>query len=45
MMDAMFYEVFQEEESAIKKFLPNDISARFTGKPFKRVAIKTPHPN
>ena len=45
MMDAMFYEVFQEEESAIKKFLPNDISARFTGKTIQESSDKDPHPN
>ena len=41
-MDAMFYEVFQEEESAIKKFLPNDISARFTGKTIQESSDKDP---
>jgi len=31
VIDVMFYEVFKEEEEAIKKFLPENISARFTG--------------
>ena len=31
MIDVMFYEAFKEEEGAIKKFLPDNVNARFTG--------------
>ena len=30
MIDVMFYETFKEEEEEIKKFLPDNVSARFT---------------
>jgi len=50
-MDVMFYEAFEEEEAALKKFLPEDISAEFTWKtiqeeghkdsPAKIVSVRT----
>src|SRR5436190_22079872 len=32
MIDVMFYEVFKEEETALRKFLPKNIRAGFTSK-------------
>jgi D-lactate dehydrogenase len=32
MIDVIFYEVFEEEEKALKKYLPSDIHAEFTDK-------------
>jgi len=31
VIDVMFYEAFKEEEGAIKRFLPDNISAQYTG--------------
>lgn len=51
MFDIYFYEVFKEEEEAIKRYLPEGISAGFTGKtiqengekelPAKLISIRT----
>ncbi|MBU0468645.1 MAG: hydroxyacid dehydrogenase [Candidatus Omnitrophica bacterium] len=51
MLDIYFYEVFEEEERAIKKYLPDEISAGFTWKtiqesgdtamPAKLISIRT----
>lgn len=42
MIDVMFYEAFEEEERAIKKFLPGGIHAEFTWKTIQERGDKTP---
>ncbi|HLF18897.1 MAG TPA: NAD(P)-dependent oxidoreductase [Candidatus Omnitrophota bacterium] len=41
-MDVIFYEAFEEEERAIKKWLPTDIKGRFTSKTIQETKDKTP---
>ena len=41
-MDVMFYEVFKEEEKALKLFLPKDVFAEFTSKTIQAQADKKP---
>lgn len=42
MIDVMLYEVFKEEEEAIKKFLPGSVSAQFTNKTIQEDGKKDP---
>lgn len=42
MIDVMFYEVYGEEESAIKKFLPDNIHAAYTDKTIQEEGSQTP---
>src|SRR3989338_196079 len=42
MLDVMFYEVFKEEKTALKKFLPKKIKAGFTSKTIQSAAAPTP---
>ena len=42
MMDMMFYEVFQEEEKVLKRYLPKEIQAGFTAKTIQAEDSKTP---
>src|SRR3989338_4099437 len=41
-MDVMFYEVFKEEEEALKKFLPKNIKAGFTSQTIQAAGGKNP---
>jgi D-lactate dehydrogenase len=41
-MDVMFYEVFKEEEAALRKYLPKGIKAGFTSKTIQAFAAKEP---
>lgn len=40
MLDVMFYEVFKEEEAALRKFLSKNIKAEFTSKTIQDMAEK-----
>jgi len=42
MIDVMFYEAFKEEEEAIKKFLPDNVSARFTSQTIRESGDSEP---
>ncbi len=35
MLDVVFYEVFEEEREAIKRFLPRNVKARFMAQPLR----------
>jgi len=41
MVDVMFYEMFKEEETAIKKYLPGNIRAQYTWKTIQEHGDKT----